>query len=369
MADNRLQQRQELYFKLSTCIAQISNAELRRRFGGDASASSWGGNNVLDVDGEKVFVKRVPITELEYDDMFSTRNVFELPMFYNYPLNSAGLGVFRELLMHVKTTNWVLDGSMPYFPMMYHYRIVRREGKQEEVASEKLARYVEYWGGSESVGRYIRSRERATHEVLLFLEHFPYSNVEEWMRTQPSKVGVVLDEMRSAIAFLLEHGIIHFDPHFYNIVTDGEHAYLTDFGLALDREFDLSREEVEFFGKNTSFDYGYLLLSLMFPLSSMYRELTDGDKQRLFEELGGVGETAWDKVSNLILDNAERLIGSELLPLNADYAAVLVKYRSVIRLFTGFFQGMRANNRKDDEFPDDELWRLLRETGFLERGV
>ena len=57
-----------------------------------------------------MFVKRVPVTDLEYENMFSTRNLYDIPTYYNYGFGSAGFGVYRELVTHVKASNWVLAG-------------------------------------------------------------------------------------------------------------------------------------------------------------------------------------------------------------------------------------------------------------------
>src|SRR5437870_13404953 len=112
MAKNPIQLRRERYFKLSSEIAQIDNSQLSSLFGDSASGAGWGRNHTLDIGRSKVFVKRIPVTDLEYENLFSTRNLYDLPADYNYGVGSAGLGVFRELVTHLKTTNWVLAGGV-----------------------------------------------------------------------------------------------------------------------------------------------------------------------------------------------------------------------------------------------------------------
>src|SRR5437762_2414428 len=133
MADTQLQQRHKRYFDLSSRIALLDNARLRSLFGEREEQSSYGKNHIVTLGRSKVFVKRVPVTDLEYEHMFSTRNMYDLPTFYNYPFGSAGLGVFRELVTHIKTTNWVLSGAIATFPLMYHYRLIPFSGAHEEV--------------------------------------------------------------------------------------------------------------------------------------------------------------------------------------------------------------------------------------------
>src|SRR3954447_4534447 len=137
MARNSIESRRERYFKLSSQIAQIDNVELISLFGSGPSSEGWGRNHTLEIGRSKVFVKRVPVTDLEYENLFSTRNLYELPTYYNYGVGSAGFGVFRELLAHIKTTNWVLEGAIASFPLLYHYRIIPCLGERPEVDMEQ----------------------------------------------------------------------------------------------------------------------------------------------------------------------------------------------------------------------------------------
>ena len=83
MVDNQLQRRRKLYFDLSSQIAQIDNARLRSLYDNNEPHNGWGKHHVIDLGRSKVFVKRVLVTDIEYDNMFSTRNLYELPTYYN----------------------------------------------------------------------------------------------------------------------------------------------------------------------------------------------------------------------------------------------------------------------------------------------
>ena len=98
------------YAATATALSLLSDRHLgellaaARRVG-----SGIGGSTAeLDVEGVRVFVKKVPLTELEQrsEHVMSTANLFGLPAFYQYPLGSAGFGAWRELAAHVMTTNW-----------------------------------------------------------------------------------------------------------------------------------------------------------------------------------------------------------------------------------------------------------------------
>src|SRR5688572_15753090 len=197
----QLQRRQETYFDLSSRIAQINSERLRALFDDSEPHSSWGKHQVMEIGGTKVFVKRVPITQIEYDNMFSTRNLYDLPTFYNYGYGSVGLGVFRELVAHIKTTNWVLAGEIATFPLMYHYRIMPFDGVRSVVDLQQHARYVAYWGGDANVGRYMLDRASAEHELVLFLEYIPH-NAATWLLENPTKMSGVISDMKETVDFL-----------------------------------------------------------------------------------------------------------------------------------------------------------------------
>lgn len=167
--------RKERYFKLSSAIAQLDTAQLYALLGATDAASGWASNRIIKVEQSKVFVKRIPVTDLEHANMFSTLNLYDLPLYYNYGVGSAGLGSFRELVTHIKTTNWVLAGAIDTFPLLYHYRIVPAVEKPANVDMEQHKRYVEYWNNSAAIDRYIVDRTNAKHEALLCLEYFPHT--------------------------------------------------------------------------------------------------------------------------------------------------------------------------------------------------
>ena len=124
--------------------------------------------------------------------------------------------------------------------------------------------------------------------MVLFLEHIPYV-LETWLRENPNKLQKVLDDLRMTIAFLRTKGIIHFDAHFRNVLTDGEQIYLTDFGLALDRSFALTKEELFFFEQNTFYDYGEVLRNLGHLIRASYNSCSENDKRRMMEKYGMEG--------------------------------------------------------------------------------
>jgi len=362
MAKNDIELRRQRYFKLSSLIAQIDNARLRSFFEASESRAGWGRNHTVDLGSSKVFVKRVPVTDTELDNFFSTENLYSLPTYYNYGVGSAGFGVFRELVAHIKTTNWVLDGKIETFPLMYHYRVIPFSGKRAEVDRERHKRYVEYWGCNENIGRYMLDRASASHELVLFLEYVPHV-LQSWLPENPGRVHAVLDDLCATIDFLRKNEVIHFDAHFGNMLTDGERTYLTDFGLVLDKSFALTDDEKAFFKANTYYDYGEVLSCPAAVLYRAYEGLPERDKRQLKGKCRIEEDAQAHELLPVILDNIEDSDVVSMMKLDKSYVACVVKYRSIIALMHDFYSRLRRNNKKDTKFPHTKLRRLLGEAG------
>ncbi|HEV2634603.1 MAG TPA: hypothetical protein VGX23_05620 [Actinocrinis sp.] len=148
------------YAAASTGLALLSD----RRLGELLAAAEPLGSGIggalarLRIGAVPVFVKKVPVTELELrpDNVMSTANLFGLPGFYQYGIGSAGFGAWRELAAHVMTTNWVLADEHQNFPPMYHWRVLPQppadtDSDSDTAAAEQLEAGVEYWEGDPAV--------------------------------------------------------------------------------------------------------------------------------------------------------------------------------------------------------------------------
>ena len=207
-----------------------------------------GSTSRMTVDGTRVFVKRVPLTDRERDHPHSTRNLFDLPTFYQYGVGSAGFGGWRELAAHQRTTRWVLEGECANFPLLHHWRVVETPCRPADVDEQ-----VAYWDGSAAVRARLEAMAAATTSLLLVLEYVP-QNLNEWWTDNPGRIRWADDELHATIDFLNTRGMVHFDAHPGNVLCDGRRLYVTDFGLALDAGFDLSAEEAAFLDRHRDFD-------------------------------------------------------------------------------------------------------------------
>jgi hypothetical protein len=360
--------RRKSYFQLSSQVAQFDNAQLRSLLDdGESNESStgWGRNGVIVIGQSQVFLKCVPVTNVEYNNLFSTKNFYNLPTYYNYGIRTTGFGVFRELITHIKTTNWVLEEAIANFPLMYHYRIIPLERRPADVD-------IEQWGNNANVKNYVLDRANAKYELVLFLEYIPHV-LDSWLQQNPSKVQKSLDDLRSTIDFLRMKGIIHFDAHFQNILTDGERTYLTDFGLVLDKSFALTNDEESFFEENIFYDCGEILRNLGHLISAAYNLCSEKDKRIIMQKYGIQEGLKHYQLRFILLDNIEQIHTDKIMELDEYYVASIVKYRSIITLMQDFFTQMwdihhqkdTKLHQKDTKLPHIQLSHLLQETGFI----
>ncbi|HNB51155.1 MAG TPA: hypothetical protein PK530_04400 [Anaerolineales bacterium] len=354
-----LKTRQSTYHTLSTALAYLTPDQLRTHLQDAASAHGWGVNHTITLGKNKVFVKTIPVTDLELAHPFATKNLYDLPTYYNYGVGSAGLGVWRELVAHIKTTNWVLSGACENFPLMYHYRIVPRMGDYSAVDPEQHERYVTYWNGNANIGQYMLDRWNAKHELVLFLEHFPHV-LNTWMGKHLDQLDSFLAELRKTVTFLRKNGLIHFDAHVGNTVTDGKRPYLTDFGLVLDKQFDLSENERAFFKKNTYYDEAEILAGLGWLLRRQFEALPDAQKAIILQKYGLETDTPWSQRYAVFLENVEQMSEVGDMNLARPLVAAVVRYREIIRLLLQFLTAMQ-NPQKDAKFPNAKIKRLLKE--------
>ncbi|MEV8047222.1 protein kinase family protein [Streptomyces griseoluteus] len=265
--DPRYAVRLATYGTVATRLSLLSDRRLGEVVAAaDPLGSGIGGRSAeLDIDGRRVFVKRVPLTdtELRPENVRSTANVFQLPMFYQYGVGSAGFGAWRELAVHVMTTNWVLGNEYEGFPLMYHWRILP-DSPPEGVADEfgGIDGAVAHWERSSAVRERLEAIGRSSSSLVLFLEHVPQT-LGGWLhdyRTAAPEGGEsspypwVEQALARGTAFMSSHGLVHFDAHFANVLTDGQMLYFADFGLALSSDFELSVTEAEFLSEHLAYD-------------------------------------------------------------------------------------------------------------------
>ncbi|MFE4722716.1 protein kinase family protein, partial [Streptomyces sp. NPDC056728] len=154
---------------ISTSLALCSDRRLRELVDTAAPIGSGigGKSALLEVDGTSVFVKQVPLTDLERrpENVRSTADLFKLPVFCHYGIGSIGgpgFGAWRELAVHAMTTNWVIAGDYEGFPLMYHWRVLPGPGQPLPEELTDVERAVAYWGGGSVVRRRIEALQQSS---------------------------------------------------------------------------------------------------------------------------------------------------------------------------------------------------------------
>ncbi|MFG1760491.1 phosphotransferase [Micromonospora echinofusca] len=261
------------YGDVSSALALLTDRQLADMVGqGQVLGSGIGGSSVrCEVVGVPVFVKRIPLSDLERrpENVRSTANLFGLPPFCQYGVGSPGFGAWRELAANVMTTGWVLARRGEAFPLLYHWRVLPGAPPQAEEHVDVEAA-VRYWGGSAAVRDRLHALAHASTSIVLFQESIPHT-LDDWLATQ---LTAGLDAVTSACAMVESclltdvpamnaQGLMHFDAHFGNVLTDGGRLYIADFGLATSTRFDLSAEEAAFLRRHRTHDVSYVLMRLV----------------------------------------------------------------------------------------------------------
>ena len=273
-AKDRLESRRRVHDALAARLASLSDDDLTALLAG---TTGWHdhvlGNQsgIVAFEGATMFVKKITLSDLERapGNLNSTANLFDLPTYYHYGVGSAGFGAWRELQAYVRASGWVLSGECPYFPLVYHWRVTPRAERAPLPAAKQawLDQAPDYWNGSDAVRQRMDAISAATTSIVLFLEYVPemlHTWLEDRLSGQRFDAGLeptflsFHDQLRAATSFMNDRGMLHFDLHARNVLTDGDQVYVTDFGLVLCSDFELSASERAFLEAHRYYDRAYL---------------------------------------------------------------------------------------------------------------
>ncbi|WP_235569333.1 protein kinase family protein [Nocardia sp. Root136] len=351
--DMSLPKRLRVHGAVSTALALHSDHALRELV--DAAepigAGIGGKSALLEIAGTPVFVKRVPLSDLERqpEHVRSTANLFDVPLFYHYGvglIGGAGFGAWRELAVHTMTTNWVLAAEHEGFPLMYHWRVLPDTTPLPAELAD-IDRTVAYWDDRPEVRHRIEALRDSSASIALFLEYIP-TTLHDWLNTQIEAADEATDracamverELAAGTAFMNSRGLLHLDAHFQNILTDGRRLYFADYGLALSSGFDLSPQEAAFFDQNQSYDHGFTATYLTNWLITALYGLRREDRETRATMVRAIAE---GKPPHGIAEGA---------------AALLTRHAPVATAMSAFMRAFQQASRSTP-YPDEEIRRLL----------
>ena len=343
-------ERVERHAHLSERLSRLSDEDLLAWRDGVPASGGWGSHRVLELDGVRVFAKSLLITERERDDPLGTTNRFGLPPFYSYGVGSAGFGSGREVALHEQTTRWVLSGACVHFPITHHHRVLPAGPHTPKVSMDQLDAYVQRWGGSPAVRALMEARRGATMEHLVVMEHVPHV-LHRWFGDRPDAAPRFVEQLMTTARFLAAQGVVHFDAHGGNILTDGENFLLTDFGLGLSRAFSLTAVERAFLDRHRHYDRGLLACGLLLPLAPSVRALPEASRAAITERFGGTE-------SHRLVGHIRALVEEEVLDLPEAYVDTIAPCAEVIHTMVQFFRALEAPD-KSAHFPDAAVARAL----------
>ncbi|MFE9788226.1 protein kinase family protein [Nocardia salmonicida] len=351
--DMSLPKRLCVHGAVSTALALHSDHALRELVdAAEPIGSGIGGKSaLLEIAGTPVFVKRVPLSDLERqpEHVRSTANLFEVPLFYHYGvglIGGAGFGAWRELAVHTMTTNWVLAAEHEGFPLMYHWRVLPDSTPLPAELAD-IDRAVAYWDNRPQIRHRIEALRDSPASIALFLEYIP-NTLHDWLNTQieagdeatDRACAMVERELAAGTAFMNSRGLLHLDAHFHNILTDGRRLYFADYGLALSCGFDLSPQEAAFFDRNQSYDRGFTATYLANWLLTALYGLRREDRETRAAMVCAIAE---GKPPHGIPEGA---------------AALLTRQAPVAAAMSAFTLAFQQTSRCTP-YPDEEISRLL----------
>lgn len=246
--------RYDLYNKLSNKLVTLTDKELLELTNIKSEIKKWGDHGVIKLEGNNIFFKKLPLSDKFALNQFNTKNLYNIPVNCNYGFGSAGINPWRELITHIKTSNFVLTRVIENFPLLYYYRIIKDDSHNFETGmNEKLLERFNF----KKYHLYLEERAKCSYKIIMFLEYIP-NMLFKFINNDINYVKYFFKESTKILDFLQTNGILHLDTHWGNYLVDNNgKLYLTDFGIVLDKNFDLDEKEKLFMKKNKLLPYYY----------------------------------------------------------------------------------------------------------------
>lgn len=205
-----------------------------------------------------------------------------------------------------------------------------------------LDQYCQYWENSEAIRHRVKSIVDSKSHITLFLEYVP-KNLDTWLdeafkkgqEASDATIKLVEKDLILTNQFMNNHGLIHFDAHFQNILTDGHLLYFSDFGLALSTQFDLDNNERNFITKHHNYDKACAAVNLLHCITTTH-----------------YSKDEWAKKINYIIENDDTYSNYQ--------RSIVKKYASIALTMDNFFQKLQKESKKTI-YPSEQIDQKLKE--------
>lgn len=186
---------------------------------------------------------------------------------------------------------------------------------------------------------------RASASVVLFLEHVPHT-LRDWLAARlaagpdaaVAACARVERRLAADVAAMNAGGLLHFDAHFGNVLTDGHRLYLADLGLAASPRFDLAADERDLVARNRGYDAAYARRELVAWMVTHLAGVTDPAGRFAYVRRCAAGEPP-----------------AHVPPAAA---AILRRHAPVAAVLDAFFQDLYGTDRATP-YPAEQVERAL----------
>lgn len=157
-----------------------------------------------------------------------------------------------------------------------------------------------------------------------------------------SALLMVESSLPSAVSFMNQNGLLHFDVHFQNVLTDGQRVYISDFGLAMSSRFGLSESEMQFYELNKTHDGCYVVAHLVnWLVTALVGSMERPER----------------------IDFIRRCADGYQPDVTGSAAAIIRRYAPIATVINDFYTDL-VSDRRSTPFPVQDTQRVCTTTGF-----
>lgn len=237
--------RNQQYYLLNDKLSKLSDNEIIKII------EKRDNMNIILIYDTKLLIKIIPIANKYINRKMETKNIYNLPNYYNYGFVNIEVNPWRELILNIKTTNLVLIEKCNFFPLLYFYKVIKIK---KPIDLKNI--YVN--------DKYLQDKLKSKIYLIMFMEYIPVLTID-YLKKNSDFIEDFYNKSKKIIKFLNKNKIIHNNPIINNFLIDkNKKIYLTNFNLSLFKEFKLNNDEKNFMKNNKDIDNFYIKDNILF---------------------------------------------------------------------------------------------------------